>query len=105
MIDQGDFATLRFSSDDLPEKDRVAMLREHYGHITFRIDIEPAEDTRFRASMASRRLPGLDVLWGNLSPARVTRTRELVADGNDDLALVVNCAGALAMTSGDREVV
>ncbi|MFL6839297.1 MAG: AraC family transcriptional regulator [Bradyrhizobium sp.] len=105
MIDQGDFATVRFSTDDLPEKDRVTMWREHFGHTALRIDIEPAEGTRFHASMASRSLPGLDLLWGNMSPARVTRTRELVADGNDDLALVVNCTGPLCMAAGDREVV
>jgi AraC-like DNA-binding protein len=105
MIDQDDFATVRFSTDDLPEQDRVTMWREHFGHTVLRIDIEPAEGARFHASMASRRLPGLDLLWGNMSPARVRRTRELVADGNDDLALVVNCAGPLCMAAGDREVV
>lgn len=105
MIDHSDFKTVQFSTDELPDKDRVAMWREHYGYTALKIDIEPAEDTLFQASMASRRLPGLDLLWGNLSAARVTRTREFVADGNDDLALVVNCTGALAMAASDREVV
>jgi hypothetical protein len=35
-----DFATLRFSTDDLPEPDRLAVLREVYGRIV-RLDMEP----------------------------------------------------------------
>jgi hypothetical protein len=30
MTEAAEFATVCFSTDDLPEKDRVAMWREHY---------------------------------------------------------------------------
>jgi AraC-like DNA-binding protein len=100
-----DFPTLRFSTDDLPEKDRVAMWREYYAHTVLRADIEPAEDTLFQATMTSRRLPGLQLLWANFSANRLARTREFVADGEEDLALLVNCTGALALAAAGREVV
>jgi AraC-like DNA-binding protein len=96
---------LRFSTDDLPEKDRVAMWREYYAHTVVRADIEPAEDAPFRVTMTSRRLPGLQLLWGNFSASRLARTREFVADGEDDLGLLVNCTGAVAITAAGREVV
>jgi AraC-like DNA-binding protein len=104
MTEASEIATIRYSTDDLPEKDRVAIWREHYGRTAFRTEIEPAEGTPFHATMISRRLPGLDVLWGNLSAARVARTREFLADGDDNLALFVNCTGAVAINAGGREV-
>jgi AraC-like DNA-binding protein len=105
MAGATDFPTLRLSTDDLPEKDRVTMWREYYAHAVIRADIEPAEDTLFRATMTSRRLPGLQLLWANFSAHRLARTREFVADGEDDLALLVNCTGALAVAAAGREVV
>ena len=105
MTEAIDFATVRFSTDDLPEKDRVAMWREQYGYAVLGVDIEPAEDTLFQAAHASRHLPGLNLQLGTLSAARITRTRKFIADGNDDLALVVNLTGAVALSARGREVV
>jgi AraC-like DNA-binding protein len=105
MTEAIDFATIRFSTDDLPEKDRVAMWREHFGYTVLRLDIDPAEGTRFQSSIVSRHLPGLNLVSGDLSAARLTRTREFAADGNDDLSLIVNCTGAFAVTAAGREVV
>ena len=57
----------------------------------------------FEARIASHILPNLHLLAGTLSPARITRTREHTADGNDDLALVVSRTGTIAVTSRGRE--
>jgi hypothetical protein len=105
MTEAFELATVRFSTDDLPEQDRVAIWREQYARNAFRIDVEPAEDTLFQSSIVSRHLPELKQVWGDLSVARATRTREFAADGNDDLALFVNCTGAAAVSAGEREVV
>jgi AraC-like DNA-binding protein len=104
MTEATDFATVRFSTDDLPEEDRVPMWREHYGCTVLGVEIEPAEDALFQSSIVSRHLPGLNLVSGNLSAARVKRTREFVADGNDDVALLVNYTGAAAIAAGEREV-
>jgi AraC-like DNA-binding protein len=105
LTDANDFTTTRFSTDDLPEKDRVAIWREQYGHTAFQIDVEPAKGTPFRASITSRSLPGLSLWWGSLSAACLARTRELAGDGNDDLLLFMNYTGSVAAVAGDREVV
>jgi AraC-like DNA-binding protein len=105
MTEASDSAKVRFSTDDLPEEDRVTMWREHYGSKVLGVEIEPAEDAIFQSSNVSRRLPGLNLVLGNLSAARIKRTREFVADGNDDVALLVNCTGGAAIAGGEREVV
>jgi AraC-like DNA-binding protein len=99
-----DPSTDSFSTDDLPESGRVAMWREHFGRIALRVEIEPTEEGRFESCMTSRVLPGLHLLFSRLSAARITRTRELIADGNDDFFLVVNRAGNISVSARGREV-
>jgi len=93
-----------FSTDDVPVKDRVAMWREHFGRTALRVEIEPIAEELFEASVTSRILPGLHLLKGSFSAGRLTRTRELIADGNDDLLLVVNRAGIMGFSASGREV-
>ena len=99
------FPRVRISTADLPERDRVALWREHYAHTIFRAEVEPACDASFRAQVISRALPDLHLRYGALSAVRITRTREFLADGNDDFALVINQAGRIAAGSRGREVV
>jgi AraC-like DNA-binding protein len=98
------FPKVRFSTADLPASDRVTMWRDHYAKTLFRAEAEPFCDSSFRAAVVSRALPELHLLFGSLSPVRVTRTRAFLADGNDDLALIINYAGRLAATARSREV-
>lgn len=102
-MSERDFAALSFSTEDFPERERLAMLREHYGRTVLKAEIEAAEGVPFEARIASHILPDLHLLAGTLSPARITRTREHTADGNDDLALVVSRTGTIAVTSRGRE--
>jgi AraC-like DNA-binding protein len=104
MIDPGSFATVRFSTADLREQNRVAMWREHYGHTVFGVEIEPVRDAAFQAAAVSRTLPELRLISITMSAARIARTRELIADGNDEFAFIVNLTGAAATTARGREV-
>jgi AraC-like DNA-binding protein len=97
-------AIVRFSSADLAEEKRIAVWREQYGRMALRIDMEPAEDTFFEASLVTRALPGLQLLSAETSALRVTRSREFLADGNDDLVLVVNRTGPVIATARQREL-
>jgi len=99
-----DASTIRFSTDHVPEKDRIAMWREHFGRTALRVEIEPIEEGPFEACVTSRILPGLHLLEGGLSAARLTRTRELISDGNDDLFLLVIRTGSVSISARDREV-
>jgi AraC-like DNA-binding protein len=104
MSDPDSSATVRFSTADLPEKNRVATWREQYGHTVLRVDIEPDDDASYEASVASRALPGLKLMAGRFLAGRVTRTREMIADGNDDLYLFVNRRGDVTVSARGREL-
>ena len=78
-------ATFRFSTDDVPESDRLPFFREFLGRQVMRQDIDPLPRHPFRTDTTMRRLPGLLVYWTTGSARRVRRTRELLTDGNDSL--------------------
>jgi AraC-like DNA-binding protein len=104
LMSQDCFPRVRFSTADLPEQDRVAMWREHYGQTIFRAEVAPVCDTSFQAQVISRALPDLHLRFGALSAVRVTRTDKFLADGNNDFALVINQAGRVTAAARNREV-
>jgi AraC-like DNA-binding protein len=97
-------ATIKFSTEDLPEQDRVATWRAHFGRVALRVEIEAAEEQPFEANLTSRMLPGVNLFLSGLSAVRLTRTRELIADDNDDLIFVVSRTGSIRVSAGNREV-
>jgi AraC-like DNA-binding protein len=99
------FAPVRFCTANLNEARRLAAWREHYARTVLRVDIEPHTDTIFECALTSRTLPNLQVLLAQMSAVRVSRTPELVADGVDDYALIVNVAGTLAASGGGNHAV
>jgi AraC-like DNA-binding protein len=97
-------ATVRFSTSDLPEHMRVATWREHYGQTVLRAEIDPGDDAAFDATVTSRVLPGLQLVSGRFTAARIIRTRDMTADGNDDLSLLVNQTGNVTVSARGRRV-
>jgi AraC-like DNA-binding protein len=97
-------ATVSFSTDDLPEKDRATLWREHYGQVVFKVEIEPAKELPFEARAISRILPGLHLLQSAFSTARVARPRGFIADGNDEFALIINRTGKAMVSARGREM-
>jgi AraC-like DNA-binding protein len=95
-------ATVSFSTDEIPEADRVARWRDHHASVALNVEIEPAQDHPFEACEVSRILPILHLLSLTLSPARLMRTR--VTDGNDEFSLLVNRSGRLTVSGRGREV-
>jgi AraC-like DNA-binding protein len=104
MADPNNLITLSFATDSIPEKDRAAMWREHYGQTAFRVDIEPRKDEPFHACVSSTLVPGLQVMQGTMSAASVTRTKGYLSDGNSDFALVINQAGVATVSARGREL-
>jgi AraC-like DNA-binding protein len=96
--------TVSFSTEDLAEPDRVAMWCDHYARIAMKVEIEPSADGPFHACVLSRILPGLHLMSGSLSAARVSRSRDGIADGNDDLALIINRSGNATVSARGREL-
>ena len=95
---------VRFSTAAVPQPHRVALWREHYAHTIFRAEVQPVCAASFHAAVISRALPELQLLSGALSAVRIERTREFLADGNDDVALVINRAGRISAIARGREV-
>jgi AraC-like DNA-binding protein len=94
---------VEFSTDHLPERDRIAYWREHYGQVMLRVDLEPVKDIAFEARMSSMTLPGLQLMEASSSPAIISRSGEYLADGNDDIMLAINRMGAAVVSSGGRQ--
>jgi hypothetical protein len=99
-----DIRILRFSTDELPEPDRLPIYREVHGRLTARIDIEPAPGVPLHYSVIARALPGLIVSFMSVSTHTVRRTRELLADGNDDVVLAVPPTAANMVSHLGREL-
>jgi AraC-like DNA-binding protein len=94
---------LEFSTDGLPERDRIAFWREHYGHVMLRVDIEPAPDLPFESRNRCLSLPGLQLMDGSSSPVKISRGGEYLADGNDDIVFAINRSGSVIINSNGRE--
>lgn len=94
---------LEFSTKGVPEKDKAAYWREHYGQVMLRVDLEPAPDRVFEATNRCLYLPGLQLLEGSSSPAKISRSGKYLADGNDDIVLAINRSGSVIINSGGRE--
>jgi AraC-like DNA-binding protein len=103
-MEQPGFTTLRFSTADLPEKDRMAMWRDYYCRAMMKLDIEPINEGQVEFSILARELPGVRVMSTAMSPVRQTRTREFLADGNDDLIFIINQTGTATAYSRGRDV-
>jgi AraC-like DNA-binding protein len=94
---------LEFSTDGVPEQDRMAIWREHYGNVMLRVDLEPAPDRIFESRNRCLSLPGLQLMEGASSPAKISRHGRYLADGNDDVVLAVNRKGSVIIFSNGRE--
>jgi AraC-like DNA-binding protein len=93
-----EYPLMRFSTDSLPERERVAMVRDFYGPLCARLDIEPAAGEPLYFDAAARVLPELAVSTVRFSAVLAHRTRALTADGNDACMLTT-------ITSPDNSVV
>jgi AraC-like DNA-binding protein len=97
---------VRFSTDHLPEKDRLPYWREAFGRGVARLDIEPLSgDEPFHGQAVLTNLPDCRLMLRDSQPTHVQRTRRLIADGNDDIVLVFNLKGTGASEQCGREAV
>jgi AraC-like DNA-binding protein len=98
-------APLRFSTNDVPERDRLAVWREVIGRQFVRLDVEPISGRPLRSEVYLRALPALRLMSGTISDHRLARTRDLITDANDDLRLEVRYDSGETITQRGREVV
>jgi AraC-like DNA-binding protein len=99
-----DIRILRFSTDELPERDRLPIMREVHGRLTARLDIEPAPGVPLHYRVIAQALPGLTVSMFSESSLTIRRTRELLADGNDDVVFALPPTAANMVSHRGREL-
>ena len=97
-------AIINFSTSDLPERDRLSFWRETFARRVVLAEIEADANLAFHAEATLFAWPGLRVIWGNSSPARMLRRAPLVADGDDSFAVLIRQHGSLTMAQRGDEV-
>ena len=94
-----DPALFRFSTNRLPERERLTGLREILGRKMSRLEFEPLTPS-FHADVALRSVGSLGLASIDHSLMRVSRTRELLADGEDTLVFQIPAGGGVAAQLG-----
>jgi AraC-like DNA-binding protein len=93
----------RFASDDVPEHERVAFVREVYGRAVVKHDIEPQPGSAFYWRSTLWQLPGLAVASTACSRVHTRRTAAQIE--RDDLVINVTVAGKRVVRQRGREAV
>jgi AraC-like DNA-binding protein len=94
---------IQFSTDSLPERDRLPYLREAFGRSIIRLDLEPIQDVPILLEASLHAFDGLVVFSGRTGGIVSRRTRSLLSDGNDDLLLAINVSGVCLTSQVGRE--
>ncbi|MEH2513638.1 AraC-like DNA-binding protein [Nitrobacteraceae bacterium AZCC 1564] len=95
---------LRFSTDALPERDRLAIFCEELGRRVVSVQMDPVQRDALSATAILRNLPGLSLASMDVNVGfRVARTRQLIGDGKDDLILNILIAGTGQYRQINRE--
>jgi AraC-like DNA-binding protein len=92
---------IRISTDDFPEKRRLAGICEVYGRTILKHDIEPVGDRPFAFNATLYRLPGLGLASVALGPCRAPRGPQHIE--NDDLGFNISFSGGRLVQQRGRE--
>ena len=102
-----DFSPLRFSTGKLSERERLPIWCEEFGRALLRVDIEPLA-LPFYVEAELRALPDVRIIKSASSAMHFQRTRALVSDADDTIAIIVSkdCTAsqrgrAVTLSAGD----
>jgi AraC-like DNA-binding protein len=99
-----EFRLMRFSTDELPPRERFDIWRDTVTRKLLRLAIDPLSEQPYRAKAALRALPSLRVGFGRVGPAIHHRTRAIAAAENDDIALLINLGGPFLIRRSGGEL-
>jgi AraC-like DNA-binding protein len=94
---------MHFSTDALPERDKIAIWQDIFGRHIVKAQFEPIENTGYFHAATLRSLPGLSLITSQCAGFRAERTRKMVAEGGDDLILTMNTQGTAHASQLGRE--
>lgn len=100
-----DYHFLRFWTDEYPAHQRLEAWRSVLSQLLLNVDLKPLSNEPFRVEASLRALTGIRFGSGHFTPSVYCRTREIAANDNDDLLLIVNLEGPLSVQLDGRELV
>jgi AraC-like DNA-binding protein len=92
----------RFSTDALPEKQRLPYWREFFGRTVVRTDIDALSPAPFYSRAAFANLADVRFVYADTQAHVSRRTRTLMADGTDDVLLKIMVGGCAVGTQCGR---
>jgi AraC-like DNA-binding protein len=99
-----DVALVRVSTRGMPERERVPYWREVFGRHVIRVDFTPQSDAPFEAEASLWAAPGLRAHWCVYGgPAHLRRTRELISQTDESVALLIDRKGSLRWSQRGAE--
>jgi AraC-like DNA-binding protein len=101
---QDEAGVFRFSTDDLPERERFSAWQDTFGRSVVKMDMKAIGSDPFRSEAHICVLPNLTIASITATPMRGTRSRALAADGSDDIVLGILISGQAKSRQGNREV-
>jgi hypothetical protein len=94
---------IHFSTDALPERERLPYLRETIGRSIVKLDLVPHENCPVEWAASLHAFDGLVANSTRTSSIIFRRTRSLLADCNDDFLLTINLSGVTLASQLRRE--
>jgi len=95
---------LRFSTSDLPERDRVPFWSDFFAKQLLHCNVEVAGDGPFHAEAEVLIWPGLQALWSKETAMRYSRSAKQAGDGNDSLVFLIRQSGLSVISQRGCEV-
>src|SRR5579862_6403365 len=106
MPPTADFAPVRFSTWNLPKRERLDRWREEFGRRLIGVEVEPrTSQVPFYVEATLQALPGVRIASWAGSPACLNRTPALAADRDDSIGLIVNLGKKAVMSQRGRDVI
>lgn len=102
---QADYATLYLSTDDLPDREKLAIWHELHGRTLFNLGMTPQGDTPFRSDANIHRINEIAVATVNSSPVQYYTDRQHLQNAQDSVAVFTVRQGRAHGRQKDRETV
>jgi AraC-like DNA-binding protein len=96
-------ASVHLSTSSLPERDRLGIWLELYGHKLFNLEIDPFGKDPFRAEVTLRSLPGISLSAGSRSDAHYRIRGRHLKNATDMVMLIAVLAGRGHSAQRNRE--
>lgn len=94
---------IRFSTSWLPEKDRLDIWREEFGHRFVRLEFEPLDESPLYYDATFLTLGNTTIATGEISAISCSRTKSMLEDGNSDIVLLIRQDQLMFAEQGQHE--